>query len=255
VSNLSNGECGVLAIDARRHGKTTATESDEDLSIDVLANDLYHLLRTLFPVASNAPTFLLLGHSMGGSVIVRVCPMLLQDKYRVTGVAVLDVVEGTAIEALPHMHDLLNSRPARFDSLEDAIKWHLSTKTIRNPISARTSVPHIFLPTDTSSSGEHAYTWRTPLKSTAPFWENWFVGLSSAFLQSRTARLLVLAGTERLDKELMIGQMQGKFQLVVVPDTGHMIHEDNPTRLAEILVEFWRRNERLVFGIKKVGEL
>lgn len=35
----------------------------------------------------------------------------------------------------------------------------------------------------------------------------------------------MLAGTDRLDKDLMIGQMQGKFQLVVVPDTGHMIHE------------------------------
>ena len=53
----------------------------------------------------------------------------------------------------------------------------------------------------------------------------WFRGLSSSFLTIRTARLLVLAGTERLDKELMIGQMQGKFQLAVVPETGHMIHE------------------------------
>lgn len=53
----------------------------------------------------------------------------------------------------------------------------------------------------------------------------WFRGLSSSFLAIRTARLLVLAGTERLDKELMIGQMQGKFQLAVVPETGHMIHE------------------------------
>ena len=53
----------------------------------------------------------------------------------------------------------------------------------------------------------------------------WFTGLSSRFLASRTARLLVLAGTERLDKELMIGQMQGKFQLVVIPGVGHMVHE------------------------------
>ena len=53
----------------------------------------------------------------------------------------------------------------------------------------------------------------------------WFTSLSKLFLSARTARLLVLAGTERLDRELMIGQMQGKFQLVVVPDTGHMIHE------------------------------
>jgi protein phosphatase methylesterase 1 len=53
----------------------------------------------------------------------------------------------------------------------------------------------------------------------------WFQGLSSSFLTARTARLLVLAGTDRLDKELMIGQMQGKFQMVVVPGVGHMLHE------------------------------
>lgn len=71
----------------------------------------------------------------------------------------------------------------------------------------------------------------------------------------------------------MIGQMQGKFQMEVVPDVGHMLHEvrtrardcavevvltsgkDNPRRIAEILVEFWRRNERVVVGVKKVGEL
>lgn len=53
----------------------------------------------------------------------------------------------------------------------------------------------------------------------------WFTGLSSKFLAARTARLLVLAGTDRLDKELMIGQMQGKFQMVVVPGVGHMLHE------------------------------
>jgi len=54
---------------------------------------------------------------------------------------------------------------------------------------------------------------------------DWFMGLSKNFLQARTARLLVLAGTDRLDKELMIGQMQGKFQMVVVPNVGHMVHE------------------------------
>lgn len=55
--------------------------------------------------------------------------------------------------------------------------------------------------------------------------KGWFQGLSNAFLSSRTARLLVLAGTDRLDKELMIGQMQGKFQMEVVPAVGHMLHE------------------------------
>jgi pimeloyl-ACP methyl ester carboxylesterase len=53
----------------------------------------------------------------------------------------------------------------------------------------------------------------------------WFDGLSEKFLAARAARLLVLAGTDRLDRTLMIGQMQGKFQMVVVPDVGHMLHE------------------------------
>jgi len=57
---------------------------------------------------------------------------------------------------------------------------------------------------------------------------DWFTSLSSLFLSCKTARLLVLAGTERLDRELMIGQMQGKFQLEVISGVGHMLHEVRP---------------------------
>jgi len=48
--------------------------------------------------------------------------------------------------------------------------------------------------------------------------------------------------------------MQGKFQMEVVPGVGHMIQEDDPTKLAEILVDFWKRNEKVLVGVKKVGE-
>jgi len=68
----------------------------------------------------------------------------------------------------------------------------------------------------------------------------------------------LLAGTDRLDRELMIGQMQGKYQLEVIADVGHSLHEDAPDRTARILVDFWRRNERInlpMKHIKKVGEL
>jgi len=60
---------------------------------------------------------------MGGAVVVRTVPLLLEAKYRVSGVAVLDVVEGTALDALPHMPAILNSRPEGFDSVSDAIEW------------------------------------------------------------------------------------------------------------------------------------
>ncbi|KAA1467211.1 protein phosphatase methylesterase [Dentipellis sp. KUC8613] len=260
VGRATAGECGVLALDARRHaGKTMPTDgsSDEDLSLDVLVADLTNLLKAVFPDPAAAPTFLLVGHSMGGAVVVRACPRLLEAKYRVLGVAVLDVVEGTAIEALPHMPMILSSRPNGFDSVEEAIEWHITANQIRNPTSARISVPSLIVPapSDPNSLRSHPFTWRTPLGTTGPYWEGWFRGLSSAFLTARAARLLVLAGTDRLDKELMIGQMQGKFQMVVVPGTGHMLHEDDPVKLAEVLTEFWRRHERVVVGVKKVGEL
>jgi protein phosphatase methylesterase 1 len=109
---------------------------------------------------------------------------------------------------------------------------------------------------------------------------DWFKGLSNKFLSSRAGKLLLLAGTDRLDKPLMIGQMQGtpsplpsprhsppprcphptrshpspssmdfvlrvgKYQLVVVPEAGHFVHEDVPARTAEGLIELWRRNDR-----------
>ncbi|KAH9481836.1 Protein phosphatase methylesterase 1 [Psilocybe cubensis] len=245
VTEMTKGECGILSLDARRHGKTTSTNEDGgDLSIEVLVADFCAIMQTVFKLPEFAPTLLLIGHSMGGSVVVRSCPKLLDAKYRIAGVAVLDVVEGTKI--------LLNARPDGFDSMEEAIEWHVSTNTILNVLSARVSIPSII---QFKEGAIPPYQWRTTLRSTAPYWLSWFKGLSTNFLSTRAARLLVLAGTDRLDKELMIGQMQGKFQQTVVPGVGHMLHEDDPTRIAEILVEFWKRNERVLVGVKKVGEL
>ena len=88
------------------------------------------------------------------------------------------------------------------------------------------------------------FHFRTPLGATAPYWPTWFTGLSSAFLAAGApgaGKLLVLAGTDRLDTPLTVAQMQGKFQLAVVPDAGHFVHEDRPERVAEIVVGFARR--------------
>lgn len=259
VTDMSRGECGVLALDCRGHGRTVRTNqsgsAEEDFAIETLTADFVNTIEAIFPDPTTAPTLLLAGHSLGGSVIVRACTLLQEQKYKITGVAVLDIVEEFTLEALPMMNNLLDVRPEGFDSQEAAIEWHVKTNAIRNPHSARVSVPAIIKPApDDAPVGTPAHVWQAPLRLTAPYWTSWFTGLSSKFLSARTARLLVLAGTERLDKELMIGQMQGKFQLVVIPGVGHMLQEDDPTRLAEVLVEFWRRNERVIAGVKKVGE-
>jgi hypothetical protein len=90
--------------------------------------------------------------------------------------------------------------------------------------------------------------WRTDLGATEPYWRGWFTGLSSKFLGCKTAKLLLLAGADRLDKELMVAQMQGKqpsraqvsrrecvaerslvdtgkYQLEIFPEFGHCVQE------------------------------
>lgn len=39
------------------------------------------------------------------------------------------------------------------------------------------------------------------------------------------------AGVDRLDKELAVGQMQGKFQMQIVGHVGHAVHEDAPDKV------------------------
>merc|ERR1719431_789809 len=53
--------------------------------------------------------------------------------------------------------------------------------------------------------------WAANLLDSAPHWEGWFSGLSDRFLSLGAAKLLLLAGVDRLDTALTVGQMQGKF--------------------------------------------
>jgi len=85
------------------------------------------------------------------------------------------------------------------------------------------------------------FTWRIDLSKTDQFWEGWFKDLSSLFLSCPAAKLLIIAGVDRLDKDLVIGQMQGKFQMEVLPRCGHCVHEDAPDKVAEVLATFLLR--------------
>ena len=67
------------------------------------------------------------------------------------------------------------------------------------------------------AEGQQVWVWRTPLERTQPFWAGWYKGLSEAFLKVPAPKVLLLAGTDRLDKPLMVGQMQGRFQLSLLP--------------------------------------
>ncbi|PGH23282.1 hypothetical protein AJ80_02698 [Polytolypa hystricis UAMH7299] len=254
---------GVLSLDARNHGSTTISsisgndsEIKLDFTLDTLSRDLVFVVKQSRTQMKweTLPDLVLVGHSLGGAVITDVAKKG-ELGSKLLAYAVLDVVEGSsAMDALQSMETYLSTRPSSFLSLASGIEWHTRSRTIRNTTSARVSVPALLQ--EEPSSTDSPWKWRTDLAATMPFWENWFLGLSKKFLEARGGKLLLLAGTDRLDKELMIGQMQGKYQLQVFPDAGHFIQEDQPAKTAQVLVDFYKRNDRSALVLPpKVGDI
>ena len=211
---------GILSLDARGHGQTvvgspsesTAQNPELDLRLETLTADLHAVIQLTQQQMHwpQLPPLVLVGHSLGGAVVTDLARQGALGSA-VLGYAVLDVVEGSAIDALQSMHTYLSTRPAGFVSLQAGIEWHVRSRTIRNSVSARTSVPALLAFDEAGAlNPARPWRWRTDLAATQPFWEGWFVGLSKKFLEARGGKLLLLAGTDRLDKELTIGQMQGR---------------------------------------------
>lgn len=113
----------------------------------------------------------------------------------------------------------------------------MTSGTIKRIESSRISTPATLVETK-DKKGSTVYTWRTDLSKTKEFWEGWFKGLSKAFLAVPIPKQLVMAGNDRMDKELTIAQMQGKFKYEIIADVGHVVQEDNPRGLAESLRSF-----------------
>eukprot|EP01063_Lacrimia_lanifica_P040030 TRINITY_DN8953_c0_g1_i1.p1 TRINITY_DN8953_c0_g1~~TRINITY_DN8953_c0_g1_i1.p1 ORF type:complete len:338 (+),score=115.08 TRINITY_DN8953_c0_g1_i1:106-1119(+) len=231
----------VVAFDLRGHG-ATACADDTDLSSERLVEDTVALIHKV--VAPGQKLFLM-GHSLGGAVVVKVahCPGLA---VKPAGCIVVDVVEGTALESLKHMKGVLSRRPPEFADLTEVIRWGVSGAGVRNLPSACASMPP-----QVKALASGGYGWRTDLLPTERYWQGWFEGMSQAFLASPCPKLLLLAGAERLDKDLSIGHMQGKFQLTIVHDTGHFMQEDKPEELAKAVGAFIARHTKPLPSCKR----
>jgi len=266
-------DCQIIAMDFRGHGETETTD-DMNMDANVMAKDVSDVLHSHL---KDLPSVVILGHSMGGAIAVHIAVQNLIPSLK--GLAVIDVVEGTALDALPSMQSFLRSRPPQFKSLECAIEWSIRGGQLKNVESAKVSMAGqlkrititempppepistsaIILSeadedmgkgtcTDTDThrfknAPKDMYLWRVDLSKTEPHWQGWFKDMSTLFLSCSVPKLLILAGVDRLDKELTIGQMQGKFQMQILANCGHMVHEDVPEKVGELVATFLLRQK------------
>lgn len=219
----------VLMYDMRGHGQST-TSRPPDYSLETLTDDFKFILQQSRD-KWNIKNVVLVGHSLGGAVLTN---YLVKNKdLQVKGLVMIDIVEETAVQSLSAMTGYIDKLPPSFITYDDAIQWHKKMGLLHNTLSAQISIPDLFF-----DRIEKLY-WKMNLRDTRPFWDTWFKHLSSNFVTcgENVGKLLILAGHESLDKDLMIGQMQGKFQLVVLHG-GHFLQEDVPVGVAATLMDF-----------------
>ena len=255
LASLSNNY-RVISYDFRAHG-FNISQPEEDLSMATLVSDTEKVLlkiNELFPKEN----IIVLGHSLGGAVAVKTCVNIFktefnQDLYKkIQGLIVIDVIEGSALEALPYMKSVIENKQKEFNNINDAISYMASTQ-IRNLDSCRISIPPL-LKQVKNAKGKKVFTWKTDLFKTEKFWEDWYKDLSKQFLGIKVPKALILTDTNELDTPLTVGHMQGKFKLVVIKGTGHFVMEDDPAAVMEQINVFCQvfRIPRLVEDIKLI---
>ena len=242
------------SYDIMGHGLNKYSDESLDMSIDSLvaeATNVLEYLATRFPSA----TFVIVGHSMGGSIAASVANKAHKGEYgdvlkeRVVGLVVIDISEGHAMYALPFMKNLVLSRPSKFSDIKSAIKYMISSNTLHNLEAARVSTQTMFTEKDDK------LVWRVDLLKTEKHWAEWFNNVNKNFLECGLPKILLLAHPDRMDKELTIAQMQGKFKLVVLnKEVGHHVHEDEPKETAKEFREFLKFS-RLPLNCDQIEQL
>lgn len=247
----------------RGHGTSA---SSGDLAFDDLVADTGKVLEALIGDQPDSVEVFLIGHSLGASILAALPQNLnfKNEKIKFSGLVMVDIIEGTgvfylvlvftfaletAVNSLNRMPEIIKDIPKSFKTIDIAVDWTLSSShSHHNRQAASKHLPDIQNSVSSQlriNSETGAYEWIADLSAMAPFWDSWFVGLTKNFLNFSGSRLLILADTDYMDKEMIVAQMQGKFQLAVVRESGHVIQEDRPEELAEIVCGMIQKHLKL----------
>lgn len=135
----------LYAFDWRGHGTHTC-EDEANLTQEILIDDALKVLEFI-RVRHPNKSLNIVGHSMGGSIATKMARRLETDLKdtpigkALSGLIIIDVVEGTAMEALPFMEQIVSNRPTMFKDLPSVVKYGYTSGQVRDKRSARVSMP------------------------------------------------------------------------------------------------------------------
>lgn len=159
----------AIAFDFRGHGSNKMDKNLDDLSIDTLIKDTINVLDYVNKTYPDL-TIVVVGHSMGGSVACKATEVAIKTDLapKIQGLIVIDVVEGTAIEALPFMEGIVKNMPKSFPTQEVGIQWAFKSGTIKNLQSARVSIPDQLV--EKEGPKGKCFGWKVDLMASQDHW-------------------------------------------------------------------------------------
>ncbi|MEN2497318.1 MAG: Protein phosphatase methylesterase 1 [Marteilia pararefringens] len=188
--------------------------------------------------ASRLPSVIIVGHSMGGCVAIEI-----SRRGKLPNVRAFVTIDCFADLESQHYY-LTNSTDASenrlYESVDHAVdEYRKSFNTVDHNM-ARISIESRLNQTI------HGFKFNLSYLDTSKYWHDWFHDLTQKFLSQSCYKIAIISGSRddnlsRLDKEMTIAHMSGKYQLNPLPGACHNVQEDQPMEVLDIINTFVRR--------------
>ena len=229
----------IVAQDCRGHGDSGW----------VGAGGYYHFPDYLFDLDSlihalATPSVILMGHSMGGTIAFlyagtfpkRVKKLILVEGIGPHGLSFPDA-PARMEKWIAEVGALEQRRPVAYATLEEAAQ---RLQRINPRMKSELALHSARWGMKQTSSGKWVWKFDPLHRTTAP--QPFYLGQALEFFRRIECPALLITGKD--SKQSRRPDMQQRLEaithrtLVEIEDSGHMVHHDNPERLAEVVSEF-----------------